>query len=78
VRAERLWLSHVQVPRPVGHTNYSVSYQLVGHCQTRDSSASIPILVLRNGVRLTLTRTWRDRVEWLLRPTSRHRSKREV
>ncbi|HEV3060083.1 MAG TPA: LytTR family DNA-binding domain-containing protein [Vicinamibacterales bacterium] len=33
-------------------------------------------LVLRNGVRLTLTRTWRDRVEWLFRPTSRRRSKR--
>jgi two-component system LytT family response regulator len=35
-------------------------------------------LVLRNGVRLTLTRTWRDRVEWLFRPTARRRSNRGV
>ncbi len=33
-------------------------------------------LVLRNGVRLTLTRTWRDRVERLFRPTPLRRSKR--
>jgi two-component system LytT family response regulator len=32
-------------------------------------------LVLRNSVRLTLTRTWRDRVERLFRPTSRRCSK---